>query len=108
MYSIICIFILFSISVGKQNIIKITKRLKKDLQKDARRNQLLQIRKKKREEVLAEKRNLSGFSSAPLLICVIPLQDDINIKNIMSTITNVDEVANIATSSCGVTHIGYV
>ncbi|XP_012214435.2 pre-rRNA-processing protein TSR1 homolog [Linepithema humile] len=91
---------------GKQNVIKITKRLKKDLQKDARRNQLLQMRKKKREEVLAQKRSLSGSSSAPFLICVIPLQGDINIKNIMSVITNVDETANVATSSCGVTHIG--
>lgn len=101
-------YILFYIPIGKQNVIKITKRFKRDLQKDARRNQLLQIRKKKREEVLAQKRNLSGSSSAPFLICVIPLQRDVNIKNITSVITNVDETANIATSSCGVTHIRYV
>lgn len=84
------------------------KHLKKSLQKDARRNQLLQIRKKKREEVLAQKRNLGSCHSAPILICIIPLQSDINIQNIMSVITSIDETANIATSPCGITHIGCV
>ncbi|KAM0733978.1 Pre-rRNA-processing protein TSR1-like protein [Formica fusca] len=91
---------------GKQNIKTSLKHLKKSLQRDARRNQLLQIRKKKREEVLAQKRNLGSCHSAPILICIIPLQSDINIQNIMSVITSIDETANIATSPCGITHIG--
>lgn len=83
------------------------KHLKKNLQKDARRNQLLQIRKKKREEILAQKRDLGGFSSAPVLICIIPLHSNIDIQNVMSVITSIDESANISTSPCGITHIGY-
>lgn len=71
-----------------------------------RRNQLLQNRKRKREQILAQKRNL-GFSSAPVLICVIPLRNDINIKNVVSVLTDVDETANIATSPNGIVHIGY-
>ncbi|KMQ92533.1 pre-rrna-processing protein tsr1-like protein [Lasius niger] len=91
---------------GKQNIKTSLKHVKKGLQRDARRNQLLQIRKKKREEVLAQKRDLGGSLSAPVLICIIPLHSDIDIQNVMSVITSIDETANIATSPCGITHIG--
>lgn len=54
-----------------------------------------------------QKRNLGGSHSAPILICIIPLQSDINVQTIMSVITSIDETANIATSPCGITHIGY-
>ncbi|CAL1681354.1 unnamed protein product [Lasius platythorax] len=91
---------------GKQNIKTSLKHVKKGLQRDARRNQLLQIRKKKREEVLAQKRDLGGSLSAPVLICIIPLHSDIDIQNVMSVITSIDKTANIATSPCGITHIG--
>ncbi|XP_029169697.1 pre-rRNA-processing protein TSR1 homolog [Nylanderia fulva] len=91
---------------GKQNIKTSLKHLKKNLQRDARRNQLLQIRKKKREEILAQKRDLGGFSSAPVLICIIPLHNDIDIQSVMSVITGMDETANISTSPSGITHIG--
>lgn len=84
-----------------------SKRFEKNLRKDARRNQLLQHRKKKREQVMAQKRNLGGFSSAPILICVIPLQNNTDIKNIISIVTDMDETANVATSSNGITHIRY-
>ncbi|KYM82080.1 Pre-rRNA-processing protein TSR1 like protein [Atta colombica] len=91
---------------SKQSIIgKSSKRFEKNLRKNARRNQLLQHRKKKREQVLAQKRNLGGFFSAPILICVIPLQNDIDIKDIVSVVTNMDETANVATSSNGIIHI---
>ncbi|EFN66374.1 Pre-rRNA-processing protein TSR1-like protein [Camponotus floridanus] len=91
---------------GKQNVIKMSiKHLKRSLQRDARRNQLSQIRKKKREEVLTQKRNLGGFLSAPVLICIIPLQNDINIQNIVSIITSIDDTATVTTSPCGILHI---
>lgn len=83
------------------------KHLKRSLQRDARRNQLSQIRKKKREEVLAQKRNLGGFLSAPILICIIPLQSDIDIQNIVSIITSIDDTATVATSPCGILHVRY-
>jgi len=68
---------------------------------------LLQYRKKKREQVLAQKRNLGGFSAAPILICIVPLQSEANIKNIVSVVTSMDEIASITTSPSGITHIGY-
>lgn len=93
--------------IGKQNVVrKLCKRFEKSVGKDARRNQLLQHRKKKREQVFAQKRNLGGFSSAPVLICVIPLQRDTDMNNIVSIITHADETAHVATSPNGIRHIG--
>lgn len=101
------LYLIFS-RIGKRNIIaKSSKRFEKNLRKDARRNQLLQHRKKKREQIFAQKRNFGGFSSAPVLICVIPLHSDIDAKNIVSVVTSMDESANVATGPNGVTHIGY-
>lgn len=56
---------------------------------------------------MEQKRNLGGVASAPILICVIPLQSDTDIKNIVSIITSVDETANVATSPSGITHVRY-
>ncbi|XP_011867459.1 PREDICTED: pre-rRNA-processing protein TSR1 homolog [Vollenhovia emeryi] len=92
---------------GKRNAIeKSSKRFEKTLGKEARRNQLLQHRKKKREQVFMQKRNLGGFSSAPVLICVIPLQSGIDTKNMISAVTSMGETARVATSPNGITHIG--
>lgn len=91
---------------GKQNVKLLSKRKKKQLQKEARRNQLIQIRKKKRSEVLDQKRHLGG--QAPFLICIIPLQEDIDIQNIMSLVTSMNESAEIVTSLTGIVHIKYV
>ncbi|XP_020294541.1 pre-rRNA-processing protein TSR1 homolog [Pseudomyrmex gracilis] len=88
---------------GKQNVKVLSKRNKKQLQKEARRNQLIQIRKNKRSEVLDQKRHLGG--TAPFLICIIPLQEDIDIQNIVSLVTSMNEAAEIVTSLTGVVHI---
>lgn len=90
---------------GKIGVIILSKRVTKNLGKDARRHQSSQIRKKKREEVLQQKRNLSGLHSAPILVCIIPLQEDLNIDNILSIITKADESANVTNSPCGTIHL---
>lgn len=96
------------IITGKQNPIKVlSKHLKKNLGKDARRHQLSQIRKKKREEILIQKRNLSGSNSAPHLIAIISLHSKTDVNDIISTIKSMDETANIVTNPCGIMHIGY-
>lgn len=51
--------------------------------KDQRRNQSNQNRLKKREEILMEKRKIGGEESAPVLIAVVPLQDNIEVNNIL-------------------------
>lgn len=94
--------------IGKQNVVgKSSKRFEKNLRKDARRNQLLQYRKKKREQVFAQKRNLGGSSSAPVLICIISLHSDTDVKDIVSVVTSMDETVDVATSPNGIIHIKY-
>lgn len=99
-----CIYVL----IGKQNIKLPSRHQKKSLGRDARRHQLAQIRKQKRETVLMQKRNLGGLCSAPILICVIPLQTQTTIQDdIMSVLNSMDDTVNVTCSPSGVIHIGY-
>ncbi|XP_043261297.1 pre-rRNA-processing protein TSR1 homolog [Colletes gigas] len=90
---------------GKVGIKILSKCIHKNLGKEARRHQSSQIRKKKREDVLQKKRNLGGSNSAPILVCIIPLQKDIDVQNVLSRIIKADETANAINSQCGTTHI---
>ncbi|KOC67732.1 Pre-rRNA-processing protein TSR1 like protein [Habropoda laboriosa] len=89
---------------GKVGVKALSKRALKNLSKDARRNQSSQIRKRKREEVLQQKRNLGGSHFAPILVCIIPLQEDVDVENVLSILTKAVETANITNSPCGTTH----
>ncbi|XP_076756814.1 tsr1 ribosome assembly factor [Xylocopa sonorina] len=88
---------------GKVGVKVLSKRCTKNIGKDARRNQSSQIRKRKREEVLQQKRNLGD--STPILVCIVPLQNDLNVENLLSIITKSDETAIVNNSPCGATHL---
>ncbi|KZC09196.1 PREDICTED: pre-rRNA-processing protein TSR1 homolog [Dufourea novaeangliae] len=90
---------------GKIGVKGLSKRMHKNLGKEARRHQSSQIRKNKRDEVLQQKRNLGGSHSAPILVCVVPLQEDLDIQSLLSIITKADETASVTNSPCGTTHI---
>ncbi|XP_024946350.1 pre-rRNA-processing protein TSR1 homolog [Cephus cinctus] len=90
---------------GRINVKTLSKRAHKELGKDARRLQAQQLRQKKREEVVAKKRNLGGSLAAPILIAIIPLQEDLDPESIVSILTKADDTANISISPCGITHI---
>ena len=57
--------------------------------------------------MLQQKRNFGGSHSAPILICLIPLQEDVDTDNILSIITKADESANITNNPCGLIHLRY-
>ncbi|XP_011306293.1 pre-rRNA-processing protein TSR1 homolog [Fopius arisanus] len=90
---------------GKVGVKSLTKRLRKELGKEARRHQSQQLRAKKREEVLVAKRNLGGSLAAPILITIIPLQEDLDVKRVVNNLTGADENAEVAESPQGLTHI---
>ncbi|KAI4478605.1 hypothetical protein M0802_014454 [Mischocyttarus mexicanus] len=91
---------------GKQSVKVISKKIHKNLSRDARRHQALQLRKKKVKEILEQKRSLGrGSISAPVLVCIIPLQEDLEVKNIVSKLENADDTMNLSVSSCGVIHL---
>lgn len=56
---------------------------------------------------MQQKRNLGGSESAPILVCIIPLQEDLNIDSILSIITKADDSANIINSPCNTIHLRY-
>ena len=72
--------------------------------KEARRNQLHQIRANKREEILKQKRSLGNSQSPPIVIAIIPLQEDLNINKIVDLLINADEQTVVKYSSSA-THI---
>lgn len=90
---------------GKTNIKEVTRHTKKELSKEVRRNQCQQLRKKKRDEVIALKRNFGSSLAPPILITVIPLHQDISTQSIVSMLTDADEAAAVISNNRGVTHI---
>ncbi|KAK0086595.1 hypothetical protein PV325_002904 [Microctonus aethiopoides] len=90
---------------GKTNVKEVTRQTKKELSKEVRRNQCQQLRKKKRDEVIALKRNFGSSLAPPILITVIPLHQDISTQSIVSMLTDADEAAAVISNNQGVTHI---
>nr|CAH7717750.1 unnamed protein product [Callosobruchus chinensis] len=90
---------------GKISVKTISKKAKKDLNKEQRRNQAIQIRRKKRDELLAKKRSLGGTDYAPFLVCIIPLNKDIDPMTAISILEQCDEEAIVNRSPLGITHI---
>lgn len=57
-----------SFFTGKTSVKSLTKRQKKrELNRDQRRHQAMQIRQNKRDEILSKKRSIGGASNAPFL-----------------------------------------
>ncbi|KAF7995100.1 hypothetical protein HCN44_004572 [Aphidius gifuensis] len=90
---------------GKTSTKAASKKLRKEQGKEVRRLQNKQLREKKREEVFARKRNLCGSLAPPILITIVPLQEDFDIKKVLSLLTECDETAYICHSPQGITHI---
>ncbi|KAL7293972.1 hypothetical protein TKK_0012551 [Trichogramma kaykai] len=89
---------------GRTGVKSLSKSIKKDLGREARRNQLQQIRSHKREEVLKKKRSLGSAHSAPIVIAVIPLQEDLQVEAIVELFISADEEATVR-HSASATHI---
>lgn len=98
----------FLYTVGKVSLKALSKRNKRELNRDQRRHQSTQLRQKKREEVLAKKRSLGGMDMAPIFVSVIPLNKEFDPTTALSILTQCDEEIVAKTTSTGVTHLWYV
>lgn len=67
----------------------------------------MQIRQNKRDEVLAKKRSLGGMEFAPFLICVVPLNKDIDPNTALTLLCQCDEEAIVSRTTTGVTNIRF-
>lgn len=81
----------------------VNQRAKRELTKNERRNQASQIRHKKREEYMQNKR---GLTDAPFLIALVPLNSNIKTSPILSLFKNADSDAVVAYSPESQLHIG--
>lgn len=76
------------------------------LKKDERRHQAMQIRKNKREEVLAKKRALGGTRNPPFLVCVVPLNAQLDVQSALVILKTCSEGAVVTQSPNGILHVG--
>lgn len=78
--------------------------------RDARKHQADQLRRNKREDMFAKKRGLGGSSesSAPFLVCLLPLDLDIEAESALEILKMCDPEAVIDQSPSGVTHINLI
>ncbi|CAK1552832.1 unnamed protein product [Leptosia nina] len=91
---------------GKVNVKEFVRRNRHILKKDERRHQALQIRRNKREEVLAKKRALGGQRNPPFLVCVVPLNRQLDAQSALVILKTCSEGAIVSQSENGFLHIG--
>ncbi|KAJ4450048.1 hypothetical protein ANN_01455, partial [Periplaneta americana] len=90
---------------GRTSAKVFTKKARHELRKEERRNKAIQLRQKKREEILFKKRSLGGASTAPFLIAIVPLCDDVDPLGALEFLKQGDEEAVVTQSSGGNVHI---
>ncbi|XP_041976321.1 pre-rRNA-processing protein TSR1 homolog [Aricia agestis] len=90
---------------GKVNVKEFVRRNRHILKKDERRHQSLQLRKNKREEVLNKKRALGGGRNPPFLVCVVPLNAQLDVNSALVILKTCSEGAIINESKNGILHI---
>ncbi|XP_032511117.2 pre-rRNA-processing protein TSR1 homolog [Danaus plexippus] len=90
---------------GKVNVKEFVRRNRHILKKEERRHQALQIRKNKREEVLSKKRALGGNRNPPFLVCVVPLNAQLDVQSALVILKTCSEGAIVSQSESGVLHI---
>ncbi|XP_046483838.1 pre-rRNA-processing protein TSR1 homolog isoform X1 [Neodiprion pinetum] len=90
---------------GKVEVKALSKRVRRELRKEERKNQAHQIRQKKRDQAFAQKRNLGGYLKPPLLVTVIPLNEDVDVQSTLSLIAGADQDAIVTKSPSGATHV---
>ncbi|XP_074645813.1 pre-rRNA-processing protein TSR1 homolog [Tubulanus polymorphus] len=90
---------------GKIGFKSLSKRPKHILTKQDRKNQLHQERKRKREEVLAKKRNRGSANTPPHLVAIVALCDGIDVDLVVRGLDECDENLQISQSPTGLHHV---
>ncbi|KAI5644034.1 hypothetical protein NE865_03945 [Phthorimaea operculella] len=91
---------------GKVNVKEFVRRNRRELKKDERRHQALQLRKNKREECLAKKRALGGTRNPPFLVCVVPLNAQLDVGSALAILKTCTEGIVVSQSDRGIIHLG--
>ncbi|KAG8186569.1 hypothetical protein JTE90_020866 [Oedothorax gibbosus] len=92
---------------GKVDVKAVTRSKKHDLNRIQRRNQMNQIRKTKKEEVLKAKRQIGGIRGPPVLVTILPVSDNVNAAQFLENIKSFDDELIVTESALGHCHITY-
>ena len=90
------------------NIKEVVRRNRHILKKDERRHQALQIRKNKRDEVLSKKRAIGRNRNPPFLVCVVPLNAQLDVQSALVILKTCSEGATVSHSTNGILHLALV
>ncbi|XP_013117052.2 pre-rRNA-processing protein TSR1 homolog [Stomoxys calcitrans] len=90
---------------GKVSGTVISHKHKQIQRREQRRNQMNQLRKNKREEALALKRQLGGQNTAPFLVCILPMHLQVDPRSALAILESCDEEAVVERTPSGVTYI---
>lgn len=90
---------------GRTEVKLLTINKKHDLNRKDRRNRALQLRKNKRDEVLAKKRYVGGAQSPPVLVGIIPLNPSQDPSQLLEGMKACHEELVISDSKKGHCHI---
>ncbi|XP_015927815.2 pre-rRNA-processing protein TSR1 homolog [Parasteatoda tepidariorum] len=90
---------------GKTDVKAQSIRRKHLLSKEERKNQLNQIRKAKKEEVLKMKRRVGLAQTPPIAVMIMALDDAINAEEFLDEIKSCDDELEVKYSSLGNCHI---
>ncbi|XP_047520938.1 pre-rRNA-processing protein TSR1 homolog [Pieris napi] len=91
---------------GKVNLKEYVRRNRHELKRDERRHQAKQIRKNKRDDVLAKKRALGGTRNPPFLVCVVPLNRQLDVQSALAILKTCSEGAIVTQLQSGIMHLG--
>lgn len=89
-------------------VVALSRKRKTELNKLQRRNQAIQIRQRKRDEVLLKKRSIGSLDYAPFLVCLLPLHQQMDANKVLSLLCQCDEEIVCNKSTAGVTHIRFL
>lgn len=73
--------------------------------KNDRRQQALQLRKRKREEVMAKKRSVGASGTPPHCVLVVPLHAEVSASAVVEKIQSCDDTVTAVTTESGITHM---
>lgn len=90
---------------GRVAVKTLSKHVKKAFGRDVRKNQLCQIRKYKREEILGKKRLRGSHGSPPFLVAVVALDENVDIAASMTLIKTCDDDIILHEDDLGMNHI---
>ncbi|XP_030570385.1 pre-rRNA-processing protein TSR1 homolog [Drosophila novamexicana] len=90
---------------GKVGLKAISHKHKLQQRKEQRRNQMNQLRKNKRDEVLMQKRQLGGQNTAPFLVCLLPMHEQIDPNSALAILESCDSEIVVDRSPSGVVYM---